>query len=200
MTGVLVVIAILLALGLVLAIPLEVELRLQRRAATEGRVTFRWLFGAVRAEVPVPGERRPGKQSRTGKGKARDEKARRRRRGRRFLSVIREDAFRGRAWRFARDLLRAVHLDDLYLHGRLGLDDPADTGRLWALLGPLGAVASALPGIDLDLQPEFVGPVLEIEARGRAVVVPLEILALAATFLVAPASLRAWRTLLATDA
>ncbi len=197
----LVVTAILLALGLVLAVPLEVGFRVERRTVTQGRVAFRWLFGAIRLEIPIPAGRRPGKRREKERSPARgDEAGRRRGRGRRLLSAARDDAFRARLSRFARDLIRAVRLDDLYFHARLGLDDPADTGRLWALLGPLGAAASALPGLDFDLEPEFVGPVLELEARGKAVVVPLEILAISGAFVVSPASLRAWRTVLANDA
>lgn len=200
MTAVIVVGAVLLALVLLLAIPLEVRFHLERRAATRGRVVFRWMFGAIRVEVPVPSGRRAGKRGKA-RGRARDDgEGRRRGRGRRFVSAVRDDAFRARAWRLARDLLRAVRLDDLYLHARLGLGDPADTGRLWALLGPVGAAASALPGVDVRLEPEFLDPVLEGEARGRAVVVPLEILVLVGAFLVAPASLRTWRMLRATHA
>ncbi|MGA8890194.1 MAG: DUF2953 domain-containing protein [Anaeromyxobacteraceae bacterium] len=200
MTAVLVVAAVLLALGLVLAIPLEVEFHLERRAATRGRVVIRWLFGAIHAEVSVPSGRRAGKREKS-RARARDgEQGRRRGRGRRMLSAIRDDAFRARAWRFAQELLRAARLDDVYLHARLGLGDPADTGRLWALLGPVGAAASALPGVDVRLEPEFLDPVLEVEARGKAVVVPLEILVLVGAFLVAPVSLRTWRMLRATDA
>ena len=200
MTAVLVVAAVLLALGLVLAIPLEVGFHLERREATRGRVAFRWLFGAIRAEVPFPSRRKPGKREKARDQARDDEEGRRRGRGRRLLSAVRDDAFRDRAWRFAKQLLRAVHLDDLYLHARLGLGDPADTGRLWALLGPVGAAAAALPRIDVRLEPEFVDPVLEVEARGRAVVVPLEILLLVGAFLVAPASVRTWRMLRAADA
>ena len=80
------------------------------------------------------------------------------------------------------------------MRARLGLGDPAETGRLWALLGPLNAAARNLARIDLQIEPEFLDPVFEFDARGACRLVPLRFLALAAAFLLSPATLRAWRT------
>jgi len=57
------------------------------------------------------------------------------------LTALRDAALRRRVWRLIRDLRQAIRLQRGHLHARLGLGDPADTGRLWALLGPLQTVA-----------------------------------------------------------
>jgi hypothetical protein len=77
---------------------------------------------------------------------------------------------------------------------RLGLGDPADTGRLWAVVGPLCAVAQ-LRNAELRIEPEFVDPVLEFHADGRVRLVPLRFLGLAVAFALSPPTIRAWRTL-----
>ena len=76
---------------------------------------------------------------------------------------------------------------------RIGLGDPADTGLLWAFLGPLSALP--LRNAELRLEPEFVDPVLELEADGRLLLVPLRFLILAVAFALSPPTIRAWSTL-----
>jgi hypothetical protein len=83
------------------------------------------------------------------------------------------------------------------VRARIGTGDPADTGRLWAILGPVSAVLSGTRGADVEIHPEFLGAVLELRASGRMTVVPLRILALAAAFALSPPSIQAWRSLAA---
>jgi hypothetical protein len=191
-------------LGLVvlaLAVPVGLEFRVEGAAPFRAEVTIHWLGGLLRFRVPVRGagagraEGRPDRKAGAG-----GERPGSRGRGRRALSLIREGAFRERLARLARDLLRAIHLRDLRLRARIGLGDPAETGRLWALVGPVAAVAAAMRRADVEIQPEFLDPVLEFQASGRVVVVPLRVLSLAIAFLLSPPSLRAWRTLAASDA
>jgi hypothetical protein len=92
-------------------------------------------------------------------------------------------------------LLAAIRLRDLGLHLRLGLGDPADTGRLWAVVGPLSAASRCLRSADVRIEPAFDEPVLDFDAHGDAELVPLRLLALGLAFALSPASIRAWRTL-----
>ncbi len=186
------VVSILLGIAALLAVPVGVAFRLERVEAFSARVDVRWLFGLVRVRVRVPRDRaRPPRRE----GEVGGERPRRAARvaPRRIAGVLRDRAFRRRVERLVRDIVRAAHLDALRLRMRLGLGDPADTGRLWAVVGPLGAAARGLRGADVRLEPEFVDPVLELHARGRAVLVPLQLLALAVSFALSPPALRAWR-------
>ncbi len=192
---------VLLGLVALLAVPVGVAFRLERVEAFAGRLTIAWLFGLVRVRVPVP---RAGKPPAEPPAAAKGAGNRARRRARagsaRILAVLRQAAFRRRVHRLVRDVLRAARLDRLRVRMRLGLDDPADTGRLWAVVGPLGAATGDLHRADVRIEPEFLGPALELRARGRLRVVPLQVLALAVSFALSPASLRAWRTLRSGDA
>ena len=194
---------ILLGLVALLAVPLGVAFRLEGIETFAGRVTIRWLFGLVRVRIPFPGARKPAEKPKpAAEPEARRKRARpgARGRGARVLAVLRRADFRRRALTLVEDLVRAVHVTRLRLRMRLGLGDPADTGRLWALVGPLAAASDGLRGADVWIEPEFVEPVLEFEARGRLQVVPLRVLALAVAFALSPASIRAWRTLWSGDA
>jgi hypothetical protein len=199
----LLVVAVLLGLVvLLLAVPIDVAFRFQGIASFTGEIAIRWLFGLVRFRIRVPGltkpkQSEPGPESRAAKARAKPEA-----RGRRAnaLAVVRQAAFRRRVYRFAKDLVRAVHAHQLYLRMRLGLGDPADTGRLWAFVGPLNALVQNLPCAEIRVEPEFIDPVFEFEARGRFLLVPLQFIALAIAFALSPPSIRAWRTMTGSHA
>ena len=203
---------VLLALVALLAAPVDLAFRLERAAPLAGEVTVRWLLGLVRVRVPIPAApKAPGRAGGEAQGErpaevetrpeggteAARRRARReaRRRPGRIVDVLRQEAFRERAWRLGRDLARAVRVRRLRLWLRLGLDDPADTGLLWAVMGPLGAVALGLRGAEVRIEPEFAEAAREFQAEGRILIVPLQVLALAAAFALSPPSMRAWRTL-----
>jgi hypothetical protein len=194
--GVVLVVAGLPGLVLILlAVPVDVEFRLEGIEPFAGEVGVRWLFGLVRFRIPVPraGKRAPRPEARPKAARAR---ARPKTRGlhRNVLAALWQAAFRRRVYRLVGDLVRAVHLHRLRLLMRLGLGDPADTGRLWAIVGPLNAVAQ-LRNSELRIEPEFVDPVLEFQADGRLLLVPLRFLILAIAFALSPPAIRAWRTL-----
>lgn len=182
---------ILFALVLLLAVPVAVAFRVQRVEALGGRITVRWLFGLVRFAVHIPDTAKPAHtrpEPHPGPGK--------RGAGRRILVVLRQAAFRRRVYRLLRDVVAAAHFRRLSLRMRLGLGDPADTGRLWAFVGPLGATAGNLRNVQMQIEPDFIDPRFELHFAGRLLVIPLQLVALAIAFSLSPASLRAWRTLI----
>jgi hypothetical protein len=196
--------ALLGLLVLALALPLVVEFRLEGGAPVRGQVSVRGLAGLARfrSEVPSvrssPEGRRRSRKRKPERGSGPERASPRRRgRARRVVSLLRERPFRDRVLRLARDLLQAVEVEDLRVRARIGTGDPADTGRLWAILGPVSAVLSGIRGADVELQPEFLDAVLEVQASGRVTVVPLRMLALAAGFALSPRSFQAWRSLAA---
>jgi len=185
-----------LVVGL-LAVPLTVGFSIHRIEETRGLIRFRWLFGLVRFQlrIPRPSKARPG--SGTMPGKKAKPRGRRKRKGGAggLLSLIRQRAFRQRVHRFICDVLRATHPRDLFLRLRIGLGDPADTGRLWAVVGPIAAMAQTLRGAAIRIEPDFIDPVFEVESQGRFRLVPIQFIGLTAAFLLSPTTLRAWRHL-----
>jgi len=188
---------------LLLAVPVAVAFRFHGVEAFAGQVTIRWLFGLVRFRIAVPdvSKSRPRKKKEIETHATRpNAKAPKRRAGANVLAVLRQSAFRARVLRFVRDLLRAAHLHQLHLQMRVGLGDPAETGRLWALVGPLSAAARNLRAMEIRIEPEFIDPVFEFEMRGQFRLIPLQFLALAIAFVLSPPSMRAWCTLRSSHA
>lgn len=191
MTATLLVTACLLAL--LLAVPLQVVFRVEGIEAFGARITLRWLFGLVRFRIRLPhGASGPGTESRAARSGA---AAKPRERGGRFdlPAALRQAAFRKRVFRLARDLLAAAHLHRVRLRMRLGLGDPADTGRLWAFLAPLQLMARRMRRADVQVEPDFIDAVFEFRAQGRLLLIPLQFVALIVGFALSPASIRAWR-------
>ena len=129
-------------LALLLVVPVQVHLHLERERTLRARLRLVWLFGLVRL------------QPRLGRSEARrKEPPAGRRRGRvaRRLAggLVRTDLL-ARTLAFLRSLLRALRPRDVHVRARIGLDDPADTGMLWGLVGPLGVLLS---GRDVRLGP-----------------------------------------------
>ena len=57
-------------------------------------------------------------------------------------------------------LLSVFRFERVRLSGRLGLADPADTGQVFGLILPLAAVFNG-PRVEVDIEPDFTGPVLQ---------------------------------------
>ena len=195
MSSVLLIIVILLALLLILlAVPITVAFRVDRIKEITGQVRFHWLYGLVRFRIGIPGAAKD-KPHRKQKPMKKTGKRRPVRNARSVFALLRQSAFRRRSIRFVNDILRTTHASDLYLRVRIGLGDPADTGRLWALLGPVAGIAANLRSAEVCIEPEFIDPVLEVESHGEFRLIPLQFIALATAFLVSPGTLRAWHTL-----
>ncbi len=201
MTYLLIIAGLLTLLLLLLAIPIHLAFQLRRIDRLQGQITLRWLFGLMRFRIPIPepkGSRKKPAEERQKTNLRR--KSKRRGSGLNFIAVMKQTAFRRRVYRFVTDVLRAADLHDLQLLARLGLEDPADTGRLWALIGPLSAAAQNVRCARLRIEPEFMEPVFEFQAAGRVRLIPLEFLGLLVAFALSPPSIRAWRTLISNHA
>jgi hypothetical protein len=145
------------------------------------------MFGLLRFPARRT-QREPDGRSRRQKPKA---KKKARTLLRRLLRAMRQGEFRRRLARLLRQLPAAIRLREFRLRMRLGLDDPAETGFLWAFLGPLLAFASRRPNAVLDVAPEFSGAALEVETHGKIRVIPAQLAWLALTFALSPATVRA---------
>jgi hypothetical protein len=180
-----------------LAVPLTVAFSIHRIEEIRGLIRFRWLFGLVRFQLRIPraikARPRPAPASGEKAESARQEKQKGNAGG--MYSLIKQPAFRRRVYKFIRDMLRATHARDLFLRLRIGLGDPADTGRLWAIVGPIAGMARNIRSAAVRIEPEFTDPVFEVESHGQFRLVPIQLIALTAAFLLSPTMLRAWRRL-----
>jgi hypothetical protein len=159
-----------------------------------GHVIFHWLFGLVRLRIGIPSAvKAVSRHKKKPRGKIK--KRRQVDNVRVVIALLKQSAFRRRVIRVIKDLLCAAHARDLYVRLRIGLGDPADTGRLWGLLGPVAGIATNLRSAEVRIEPEFLAPALEVESYGEFRLIPLQLIALATAFMLSPATLQAWSTL-----
>lgn len=181
--------ATLLAL---LAVPVDLTFSVQRRdGRQEAGATLRWLFGLVRLRLGEPKARARATPERP---KARRDRGKRGG-ARRVLAMFRIEGFGWRLLRLAQDLLRHIRIQSLAMEVRLGLDDPADTGRLWALIGTLAAILPVPPVARVAVEPEFTCEALEVDGEGRVRIIPIQLLFVMLVFVLSPGTLRALRTM-----
>lgn len=178
---------LLIVVGL-LAVPLTLTFRIAWPDAQENTLRVGWAFGLIDARVPLTGAEAEDLQE--------DDRAldsRRKRRDGNVVAAIRDKPFRQRVTRFVRDSWRAIHKRDIAIRMRVGLGDPADTGQLWAVLGPVSGFLATLRNAAITLEPEFDDAVLEVDGRGQVRVVPLKLIALSLALVASPAFWRGAR-------
>ena len=180
-----ILIALLVGVVVLLAIPVDITFTLQSEKDLQARLTIGWLFGLLRIPVhPEDGESGPAASSQQ-TGRKRD------RRGLHPGAMLLSQGFLARLIRLLRRLKDCIHIRSLRLHLLLGLDDPADTGRLWGMLGPLTLAHPAPAVTDLVIQPEFTGAAFQIDGAGVVRILPIEVLGTLLAFALSPVTLRA---------
>lgn len=161
-----------------LAIPLSLTFKVSWHQSFAADIRLRWLFGLVRIPLSLTPSPQPGKAQ---KGPRCSSSTASRKRS--SFAVLRQKAFRKRIWGFIHDIWQAIEKKDLMLQLRIGLGDPADTGRLWAVAGPIAGMLSTARETRVQLEPDFFNQTIELDSHGEIRIVPLQILYLTAALL-----------------
>lgn len=172
-----------------LAIPVTLRFDVFWDRTLQQDIRLLWAFGLldVRLAPEAAETGQPAAESATpARRKPRTKRAASKRKTN-VLAGMRLQRFRRRIVRFARDLWRAVQKRDLSLRVRVGLGDPADTGQLWALLGPLAGWLATLREAVITIEPEFYEPTLELETHGSIRIIPLQLVGIVVALALSPA-------------
>lgn len=181
LTGVLIVLLLLTSL---LAIPITLIFSASSSGKTNNVFRLRWAFGLVNVNLAPSGKRtkQPAEKTAT--------EAPAKTRGSRtnwdVLAGLRQKPFRNRILKFAQDAWRAIVKENLILRLRLGLGDPADTGQLWAVVGPVSGVVAGLSEHAVSIEPEFAEAAFEAEGSGKVSLIPLRLISLSLMLLLSP--------------
>lgn len=202
MDTILISIAVILGVLVALfAIPIDLVFNINRVSQNDGllhgQVKVRWLFGLLNFRINVPDKQAPHKGLERNKSdnKKKSKADRKSADTSQLIKLLKQSPFRRRLFKFVKDLLRASHYHDLFLRLRIGVGDPAETGQLWILLGPLAVMARHLRGATVRIEPEFIDPVFDVRSHGKFRIIPLELLLLVIGFVLSPASIRGWHSL-----
>ena len=196
------VLVILLVFIVLLAIPISLTHQLTWNQGFQGEFTLRWLFGLVHIHFS-PSKATPEE---SGKAKRVDSKAKKvsskkkssTGKRRNIIATLRQKVFRQRIYRFITDLWRAVHKENIRLRVCLGLGDPADTGRLWAIMGPIAGMLSSVKEVKIEIMPDFLESNIEVDSSGTVQLIPLHIIMLILGLLLSPTILKGIKQLRTT--
>lgn len=92
---------------------------------------------------------------------------------------------------YTRSLIKSLRFANLYLHARIGLGDPADTGQLWSVGWLVSAVLAKLKQATIHIEPDFLDHTLTLEGQTDMQLVPLQILCVTARLLLSIPILKA---------
>ncbi len=154
-----------------LAVPLTLRFRLTRYETTEGELTLQWLFGLVNITLPKPQAHHEAEEP----ARVQDKKASSQLK---LSRVLRQKPFRDRILKFIADMWHAIKKEDFSLYLRLGLGDPADTGQLWAVIGPLSGILFTLEDAKIEIEPDFMESTFELKSGGTIRIIPLQLITL----------------------
>ncbi len=179
-----IVAGIVLFILLVLSIPVDIAFDVGGPGAARSKMRVGWLFGLLGKEF---GRRRKKPKQRASKRKKKERSAKL------FLSLLVTKGVAKGLLQLSMRILSGLRVRHLDARLRIGLDDPADTGMLysalWPVLVPLTYNSSAKVRIELS----FEEPALDLTARGRIRVFPIQMVWSVLLFALSPAGLRAMK-------
>ncbi len=196
--------ALLLLTILLLAIPVDLVFALKKDDVWRGRIVVYWLFGLTHKTLYPGREERARRLRRRGRlRKSIASVGRQLVKRRRYLSsALRSEGFMRRAVYLVRDLLRSLRPRRFRFQCVVGLDDPADTGRLFGVLAPLQVLASRKmafgkhSNVAFEVTPDFNGPRCTGYWCASMGFVPLKLIGVFLGFLFSPPVFRAARGLI----
>ncbi len=151
-----------LALG-ALCVPLDISLSFDTTRSEKLSLRVAWLFGFLRVHQSKVGKKPPKRQ-----GKIKKKTEVRKRDLRLVLQILRVKGVGHAIARFARRIFLRLEMLDLRGELTMGLEDPADTGILMAVLMPACMILNVLSGKFFVVRPAFGGAVLE--GNGEAII------------------------------
>jgi len=174
---------------LVLSIPLDLAFRLDVYGRPRFSLRLVWLFGLVSKEL--------GRRKKKAKPKkAKPEKAKEKKGGaRKALKILRTKGLLRQIKVLVTDVLSRLKIRDLSIDFRVGLDNPADTGLLFATIGPSLIFLSPSVRRSISIKPSFeVEAVLEGYAQAAVRLRPIRLLVPLLRFVFSLAFLRVIKT------
>ena len=170
-----------------LSIPVDLAFFFERGEVSRSRMRIGWLFGLIGKDMGGASSGREKKpeemKAKKGRGSIRGP-----------MAAFRARGFSGKILRFANRLVRSVQVRDVDVELQIGTGDPAETGLLFAVIGPcLALAASSSPNIRIE--PNFVEETLEGHARGTVRVYPIRLIPPIIAFALSPATFRGIKAL-----
>ena len=137
---------------LVLCVPFDVVLHANVYGKPKFQMRLAWLFGLVTREIRK-GEKKPEEKKKAVEGKQKPKKRKVRFRG--IFEILRIRGLLKQFKTLIMDVLSQLKIRDFTADFRAGLGDPADTGLLFAFIGPATALLNHSFPNHIRVQPSF---------------------------------------------
>ncbi len=183
---------------LLLAIPIQIDFVYDSSEQKKSQTRITWLFGLVHIRPNVSREpkewenvfhEQPKKEKRKKRKKVKSHKN-----GlKAFIAVMQSKGFIRRIFRLFYEILTVAEISQLKACIFFGLDDPADTGRVYGLLAPSFSCLYAIPRVDFEAIPVFDRVIMAANIQTRIRVVPINYIKSILMFVFSKESLRAAR-------
>ena len=177
---------------LLLIIPVELVFDFNNLDNKRSSIEFKMFFGLIQFQL-YPKKKAKIKEKIVDskyRDKDADIKGKKRFTFNKIFKIAMDEQFVAKVTGFIKNIFRSVKLRLEKLNIRLGLDDPADTGMLWGFVGPASAVLNFYCKHNVAIEPEFQDSVLDIDARGKVSVIPIEIVFISLVFLLSPLTVK----------
>lgn len=193
------IVVTLVSLAVILILVLSVPFDIAFQVSVPGRPRFRmkllWLFGLVTKEItrrkkPEEGKKVVEKRQKPGEGK---------RRFRAIFEILRTRGLLKQLRVLLGDIFGCLKIRDLLADFRVGLGNPADTGFLFALIGPTASWISSSVPLQIRVQPSFADKAtFEGYSRGAVRLRPVQLVIPFFRFIFSLATIRVVKKLVST--
>ena len=175
---------IVLFFVLLLAIPVDLVFCIEKDVDFKPRIGLRWMFGLIKKDISGKKEKPKKKEKREKTIKP-------------LLAMLGTRGFSQRLLRFIRDSFRLLSLHELKLNLRVGLDDPAETGLLFAAIEPAMVYIRPFSSLDAQVEPDFGQENLRGYCKGDVRAFPIQLVGPFILFAFSTTTIRAIRAMLA---
>jgi len=179
-------ISIILLVVIVLASPVQFDVNIDTTASKRVRTHVIWFYGLLKFEIKSPEK----KLEKLEKEKTRRRKKPKRRLGRvtgkKFKFMLPSKGFKRRILRFLMDFIKSINISFVFFKLGFGLNDPAETGKIYALLFPISVWLTQHGVKQTELIPHYMDYAFYIKSSFSIRFVPLQQIGLILQLLLSP--------------
>ena len=159
---------------LILCVPIDMSFHMEVYGRPKFKMRLVWLFGLVHKELGRK-KREPDENEEVTKG--RPKRTKWRIKARTILQIIKTKDLLRHLWSLLRDIISRIRIKDISVNFRIGLDDPADTGILFATIGAANSLINSYGYHQIEVVPSFEDEVVfEGNLRGTLSLIPIQLI------------------------
>ncbi len=184
--------SLILLVILVLCIPLDLIFQVNTSESPTFRIRLLWFLGLIDRDLKKP-KKKADKKEKPARVR---QKSRRRISASTIYQILRTRGLFTQLRRLVVSIFRSLKIKELSANIKLGLENPADTAFLFALIGPANFLLSMLP-YKINVWPSFDGDLpLEAYLHGAIRVWPILVILASLRFVFSIPALKVSRTLI----